>query len=74
MTAILEAIKNILDENKSPTATITRAATALADEQNNTSTMNTQQKEEQEPGELIPAANLDAYVPTLTHPEWQNDT
>ena len=73
VTTIFEAIKNMLDENKSPTATTTGANTALADKQNNVSTVNTQQQEGQEPGELIPAANSDAYLPTLTRPEWQND-
>jgi hypothetical protein len=53
VTAVLEATKNILDENKSPTAKITGATTTLADDQNDASTMNTPQHAGQEPGELI---------------------
>ena len=62
VTAILETIKEILDENKSPTATITRATAALVARQDGSDTMNAPQSAGQEPGEIITAANADAYV------------
>jgi hypothetical protein len=35
--------------------------------------MSAPQSAGQEPGEIVATTNADAYLPTPTHPEWQND-
>ena len=65
VTAVLKCIKEILDENRNPTAGMLEATARLVTTQSDADATGTP--------ELNPVANMEMDVPTLTHPEWQND-